>query len=116
MTNLAKHKSVRKLRKRRPRPKPEPGSIDVERAVRAKHPNHVWMTDITDVPTWFGLVRLKLVVVLDVFSRFPLAYRLFPKEPTGVEVAALVTEAAERFGSPKHFVTDRGTQFSGLDQ
>ena len=81
-------------------------------AVRAKEPNHVWITDITDIPALFKIWIFKLVVVLDVYSRFPIAFRIFAKEPTSAEIASLVEEAAARFGKPNHFVTDRGSQFT----
>ena len=71
------------------------------------------MTDITNVPSLFKIWIFKLVVVLDVYSRYPLAFRVFSKEPTSVEIADLVETAAGRFGAPKHFVTDRGAQFTG---
>jgi len=79
--------------------------------LRAKAPNHVWLSDITTITTFFGLWTLKVVAVLDVFSRFPLAFRVFWKEPTAAEVRDVVGGAIERFGVPKHFVTDQGSQF-----
>jgi transposase InsO family protein len=77
----------------------------------AKHPNHVWMLDITEITGLFGLFRFKLAVVLDVFSRMPLAGRVFTSEPSADEMASLVQYAA-RQGAPKHFVTDQGAQFT----
>ncbi len=71
------------------------------------------MTDITDVPSLFRIWIFKLVVVLDVFSRYPLAFKVFSKEPTSAELAELVNSAAVRFGKPAHFVNDRGSQFTG---
>lgn len=82
-------------------------------ALRANEPNHVWMTDITTVPSLLRIRNFKLVVILDVFARFPLAFKVFAKEPASEDIAALVRSAAERFGKPKHFVTDRGSQFTG---
>jgi transposase InsO family protein len=104
----------RKNRRPRPAPSPQPDTSGIPiLAVRAKEPNHVWMTDLTNIPSLFKLWTFKLVVVLDVFSRFPLVFKVFSKEPTSEDVAALVADAARRFGSPKHFVTDRGSQFTG---
>jgi len=71
------------------------------------------MTDITNVTGFLRLWIFKLVVVLDVYSRFPLAWRVFSKEPSSRDMANLVGSAAERFGKSKHFVTDRGAQFGG---
>lgn len=53
------------------------------------------------------------MVVLDVYSRFPLVFRVFASEPTSKATAKLVEEAARRFGAPRHMVTDRGAQFTG---
>ncbi|MFA6958487.1 MAG: DDE-type integrase/transposase/recombinase [Thermoanaerobaculia bacterium] len=108
--------SVRRIRNSPPviTPPNEPPSRSVHsHALRANTPNHVWMTDITSVPSLFRLWTFKLVVVLDVLSRYPLALRIFPSEPSSDEIAALVRECADRFGPPRHFVTDRGSQFTG---
>jgi transposase InsO family protein len=51
-------------------------------------------------------------VVLDVFSRMPLAAHFFTKEPTAHQMAALVLHAASKHTSPKHFVSDQGSQFT----
>ncbi|HXI11593.1 MAG TPA: DDE-type integrase/transposase/recombinase [Thermoanaerobaculia bacterium] len=82
--------------------------------LRAKEANHIWMTDITDVPSFLRIWIFKLVVILDVYSRFPLTFKVFSKEPTSEEIALLVENAVHRYGAPKHFVTDRGPQFTGL--
>ena len=71
------------------------------------------MTDITNVPSMFKIWIFKLVVILDVYSRYPLAFKVFSKEPASEEIAQLVEHAVHRFGAPKHFVTDRGSQFTG---
>lgn len=110
--------TVRRYRKKPPElapvPKPPLKDESVKSLIlRAREPNHVWMTDITNVPTLFKIWALKLVVILDVYSRFPLAFRVFSKEPSSDEIAELVQSAADRFGKPKHFVTDRGPQFTG---
>ena len=36
-----------------------------------------------------------------------------PKEPESEEIAGLVQSAVDRYGTPAHFVTDRGPQFTG---
>ncbi len=110
---LIGRETVRRHRKHRRLPPPAKCAQASGRAVRAKEPNHVWMTDITNIPSLFGIWILKLVVVLDVYSRFPLSFRVFSSEPTSEALAELVEEAAMRFGPPKHMVTDRGSQFTG---
>jgi transposase InsO family protein len=69
------------------------------------------MLDLTETPGFLRLFSFKLAVVLDVFSRAPLAARVFFQEPTGRDVAKLLTSAARRFGSPRHTVSDQGVQF-----
>jgi transposase InsO family protein len=107
--------AVRLIRKNPP-PPPSPQRAPARGTtppLRAKAPNHIWMTDITTIPSLFRLWTFKLVVVLDVFSRFPLAFRVFSKEPSSDQIASLVERSARRYGAPRHFVTDRGSQFTG---
>jgi hypothetical protein len=59
------------------------------------------MADITEILSLFRLFSFKLAVVFDVFSRFPLTARVFPREPSGSEIADLFREAAKKFGPPK---------------
>ena len=80
------------------------------RLVSGKYPNHSVLIDITDIPGFFRLITFKLVVVLDVFSRMPLSWRVFPKEPTAVQVAAVVEDVARGPGA-KHLISDQGSQF-----
>jgi transposase InsO family protein len=69
------------------------------------------MLDLTEIPGFLRLYSFKLAVVLDVFSRAPLAARVFFQEPTGHDMAEILTSAALRFGSPRHSVSDQGVQF-----
>jgi putative transposase len=80
--------------------------------LKAKRPNHIWLLDITEIAGLFGLFRFKLAVVLDVFSRMPLAGKVFIKEPTAHDMAGLVEYAARKHGAPNHFLTDQGSQFT----
>jgi len=70
------------------------------------------MLDITEIAGLFGLFRFKLAIVLDVFSRMPLAGKVFTREPSAHDMVALVEYAAAKHGAPKHFVTDQGSQFT----
>jgi transposase InsO family protein len=92
---------------------PEPLTAEsASRAVRARYPHHVWMIDVTEI---FGLLRLfsfKLAVVFDVYSRVPLAARVFLSEPSAAAIARLFTSTALRFGPPRHSVSDQGPQFT----
>jgi transposase InsO family protein len=105
--------SVRRIRKEKPVPPPEAATEPKRQlVVKARYPNHVTMADLTDVPSLFRLFTFKLAVVFDVFSRFPLAARVFPREPSGAQLADLFREALTTFGTPRHFVSDRGPQFT----
>jgi hypothetical protein len=64
------------------------------------------MLDLTEIPGFFRLFSFKLAIVLDVFSRAPLAARVFFQEPSGRDMARLLTRAARRFGPPRHSVSD----------
>ena len=80
------------------------------RVLTAKRPNHIWMLDITEVPALFRICSFKLAVVLDVFSRMPLAFRVFCKEPSAQQIFQLYQDAF-RYGKPRHTITDQGSQF-----
>ncbi len=107
-------RSVGRILKEKLPKNPVPTLLEEEtkqRCVTGKYPNHTVLIDITDIPGFFRLVTFKLVVVLDVFSRMPLAWRVFPKEPAAVQVAALVEDVARGPGA-KHLVSDQGPQFT----
>jgi len=93
----------------------------VERAVRARRPNHVLMVDVTWIKALFGFCSFRLAVVIDVFSRFPLAWRLFDSEPSAEEMASVLDEAVARARrlhpnlSLRHFVTDKGACFTAAE-
>src|SRR5664279_4289633 len=107
-------RTVGRIRRERwPVPRvPETASM-VPRAVRAKHPNHVWMVDLTDVKGLFGIVTFKVAVVFDAFSRMPLSARVFSKEASALEIARFVSKTAQSHGRPAHFVSDRARCFTG---
>jgi len=105
--------SVRRIRKENAVPSPtiskEPTS---RRFLRARHPNHLWMLDITEIPSWFRIFTFKLALVFDVFSRFPLAWKVFWLEPSASDVRRLISNAMRHHGSPRYLVTDQGSQFT----
>jgi hypothetical protein len=106
--------TVRRYRKQPRKPAPRPDSKSIERTLRAKRPNHIWMMDITEIPSAFRLFTFKFVVLLDVFSRFPLAARFFFKEPTAKEISGLIRSAATKREMPSHLISDQGSQFTSL--
>lgn len=93
----------------------------VERAVRARRPNHVLMVDVTLIKALMGCIHFRLAVVIDVFSRFPLAWRLLDNEPSAEEMASVLDVAVARARrlhpglSLAHFVTDKGACFTAAE-
>ena len=79
------------------------------RNVAINEPNHVWAADITYVPMEHGF--LYLVAVIDWASRAVLAWRLSNTMDTRFCSDAL-DEALARYGKPRIFNTDQGSQFT----
>jgi transposase InsO family protein len=67
---------------------------------------------LTEIPSLFRIFSFKLAVVIDVFSRMPLAAKVFLAEPGADAIVALVQRAIRSHGAPRHFVSDRGSQFT----
>ena len=94
------HETVRRYRKRaRVPPLRKTLPANEPRAVTATAPNQIWMTDVTEIPSLLRIWAFKLVVVLDVYSRFPLAFGVFRSEPSSAQIASLVESAATRYGA-----------------
>jgi transposase InsO family protein/transposase-like protein len=104
--------TVRRYRKA-PRPPRLVGeAAGTPRVLRAKRVNHIWTADLTEIRGFLGLFAYKLVVVLDLFSRFPLAFGIFRREPSAEQVVGVLDRAIRRHGRPGHFVSDQGSQFT----
>lgn len=77
----------------------------------AYSPNEVWTWDITKLPLIRGGIYLSLYVVLDLFSRFVVAWMLSTKENSALS-KQLMNEAVVRYGINKGQLTlhqDRGS-------
>lgn len=72
-------------------------------------PNHVWAMDITYIPMANGWVYL--AAVMDWYSRRVLSWRVSISMDTSFCLDA-VEEAVARFGAPRIFNTDQGSQFT----
>ena len=98
---------------RRPRTsKPTPGNKIYPyllNGMEITRPNQVWCADITYIPMARGF--LYLVVIMDWYSRYVLAWRLSNTLDAAFCVEAL--EEALRNGRPDVFNTDQGVQFTG---
>ena len=75
-------------------------------------PNQVWCADITYIPVQRGF--LYLVAIMDWATRHVLAWRLSNTLDAGFCVEALA-DALARYGKPKIFNTDQGSQFTSFD-
>ena len=99
---------------RRPRTtKPEPGHKIYPYLLRdmtIMQPNQVWATDITYIPMAREFVYL--AAVLDWATRRVLSWRLSITLEASFCVEAL-EEALAKYGKPKIFNTDQGSQFTG---
>jgi putative transposase len=77
-----------------------------------ERPDHVWCADITYIPVQRGF--LYLVAVMDWASRHVLAWRLSNTLDARFCVEAM-NEALARYGRPRIFNTDQGSQFTSLE-
>jgi len=71
--------------------------------------DHVWCSDVTYIPVQKGF--LYLVAVMDWATRTVLSWRLSNTLDAGFCVEAL-EEAIDRYGKPRIFNTDQGSQFT----
>jgi len=97
---------------RRPRTSP-PGKGNkiypyLLKGLKIERPNQVWAADITYIPMEKGF--LYLVAIIDLYSRYVLAWRLSNSLETGYCAEALME--ALRKGKPEIFNTDQGSQFT----
>ena len=85
----------------------------VNRVFTARCPNHLWVADITYVPTWSGF--LYVAVVVDAFSRAVVGWSMAGHLRTELILDALDMAIARRRpaeGLVHH--SDRGTQYTSL--
>ena len=109
-----------------PRPKVAEDAQSADRVVMSKHSNHVWLVDLTLVPTGAGLWCSWLpfalpqqwpfchwvAVVMDHFSRRAMGVGVFAKRPNCRDICAFLGRVAGRAGAvPKYIVCDRDSIF-----
>jgi putative transposase len=82
------------------------------RGVAIERADHVWCADITYVPVAHGFFYL--MAIMDWATRHVLAWRLSNTLDADFCVKAL-KEALSRYGRPKIFNTDQGSQFTSLE-
>jgi putative transposase len=79
------------------------------RDVVANCPNHIWSIDITYIGLTLGFVYL--AAIIDWYSRMILSWKLSNTMDVGFCIDCL-DEALERYGEPKFFNSDQGSQFT----
>ncbi len=106
--------------------KPEAGKERLFRPVVSKYPNHVWLVDLSVVPTsagfWAAWIPWALPqvwpfswwigCVIDHFSRRVMGFVLFREEPNSEQVRAFLGRTISRVkAKPKYIISDKGGQF-----
>ena len=81
------------------------------RSIPAWYPNHVWSIDTTMLYCW-GLWPIHICVVIDHFSRKVMA--AVPLEgPNAGWINNALESALEKYGAPKHIISDQAHVFTG---
>jgi transposase InsO family protein len=92
-------------------PKPEITEDKQARSIPAWYLNHVWSIDTTMVFCW-GLWPVDICVVIDHYSRKVMA--AVPLEgPNAGWINNALESAIEKYGAPKHIISDQGSVFVG---
>ena len=82
-----------------------------ERSIPAWYPNHVWSIDTTEVRHW-GIWPIHICVVIDHFSRKVMS--VIPLEGRNAGwINDALESAIEKYGPPKHIISDQGGVFIG---
>ena len=91
--------------------KPKKAEDEVARSIPAWYPNHVWSIDMTMVFCW-GLWPIHICVVIDHYSRKVMA--AVPLEgPNAGWINNALEIAIEKYGPPKHIISDQAHVFTG---
>ncbi len=91
--------------------KPQKTEDEQARSIPAWYPNHVWSIDITLVSCW-GLWPIDICVMIDHYSRKVIA--AVPLEgPNAGWINNALESAIEKYGPPKHIISDQGGVFIG---
>ncbi len=96
--------------RRDPRARPAPDLVN--RAFTATAPNHLWVADITSIPTHTGM--LYLAVVLDVWSRRIVGWAMATHLRTSLVLAALDMAIGQRPPTAVIHHSDQGCQYTAL--
>jgi putative transposase len=115
ITTLMRCMGIEAIYRRPNTSKPAPGHRIYPyllRGLTIDRPNHVWATDITYIPMARGF--LYLAAVMDWCARRILAWRLSNTMEASFCIDA-VEEALAKYGRPRIFNTDQGSQFTSTE-
>lgn len=84
----------------------------VARTFTADRPDHLWVADITYIPTWTGF--LYLAIVLDVFSRRIVGWAMGPTLATDLVLDALNMAIGQRQPTAVIHHSDQGCQYTSV--
>lgn len=104
------HRLLRKREQNGERRRQRPKQSNTVPRLRATQPNEVWTWDITKLPTEKRGEYLSLYVVIDLYSRYIVAWMLSVKENSALS-QQLIQEATVRYGIERNQLTihqDRG--------
>jgi putative transposase len=105
----------------------EQGRARAYKPVSSKYPNHVWLVDLTVMPTSAGFWATWLpftvpqtwpfcwwiACVVDHYSRRVMGFSVFPKQPSSIDARGFLGRAISRVGkAPKYLISDKGGQFT----
>lgn len=100
--------------------------VQAQGPVTARQANHVWLTDLTLMPTsagfWVPWLPFAIpqrwpfcwwvACVVDLYSRRVIGFSVFAKEPTSVDLRSFLGRAmSQAAATPKYIVSDKGGQF-----
>jgi len=112
---------------RRPRRVVPTATVRSERGIRSARPIHIWLVDLTTVPTLAGFwipwlpwsvpqrwpYCCWVAVGVDHFSRRIMGVRLFRGRPSAAAMSAFLAGMIRAAGqAPRHLITDRGREFT----
>ena len=93
-------------------PERRPAPDLVQRDFTARTPNHLWVADITYIPTWAGF--LYLAVVLDAFSRRVVGWAMATHLRTELVLDALEMALSQRRPTEVIHHSDQGCQYTSI--
>ncbi len=106
--------TVGRCRKEKPTQTPRTEVTDRRRPwLRPSFVHQLWLTDLTQVKSLFGLVTFRVGTIFDAYSRMPLFSRSFEAEPTAGAMASFFRRAVALYQRPRYFISDKGSQFVG---